>query len=123
MRTLWSTFLLLAITACGMDLTAPSPVDAGDATSNAGAMRDAATSGPGSSGVEVVVGEFAFFVRTAGPEQGEPVILTAQYVAAPYQFEVLEDVNHWVPELAADKVNALLLDHLHSFAATTDEAP
>jgi pimeloyl-ACP methyl ester carboxylesterase len=44
--------------------------------------------------------------------------LTAEYVSAPYQFEILEGVNHWVPELAADDVNALLLEHLRSFAST-----
>jgi pimeloyl-ACP methyl ester carboxylesterase len=37
--------------------------------------------------------------------------LTGSYVAAPYRFEVLEGVGHWVPELAADRVNTLLLEH------------
>lgn len=37
---------------------------------------------------------------------------TADYVTGPYRFEILEGVNHWVPENAADRVSALLLDHL-----------
>ncbi|GDY29654.1 alpha/beta fold hydrolase [Gandjariella thermophila] len=37
---------------------------------------------------------------------------TEQWVDAPYRFEVLEDVSHWVPEEAAEKLTALLLEHL-----------
>lgn len=38
--------------------------------------------------------------------------LTGDYVDAPYRFEILEGVNHWVPEAAAEQVSALLLSHL-----------
>jgi pimeloyl-ACP methyl ester carboxylesterase len=37
---------------------------------------------------------------------------TEQWVDAPYRFEVLEDVSHWVPEEAAEQLTALLLEHL-----------
>lgn len=37
---------------------------------------------------------------------------TAELVTAPYRFEVLEGVNHWIPELAADRFSRLLLEHL-----------
>ncbi len=37
---------------------------------------------------------------------------TAAEVAGPYRFEVLEGVSHWVPEVAPDALDALLLDHL-----------
>ena len=37
---------------------------------------------------------------------------TAEHVDGPYRFEVLEDVDHWVPEVAGDRLNALLLEHL-----------
>ena len=37
---------------------------------------------------------------------------TAAEVAGPYRFEVLEGVSHWIPEVAADALDALLLDHL-----------
>ena len=37
---------------------------------------------------------------------------TAAQVTGPYRFEVLEGVNHWVPELAADRFASLLLEHL-----------
>jgi pimeloyl-ACP methyl ester carboxylesterase len=37
--------------------------------------------------------------------------LTQNYVDAPYHLEVIEGVDHWVPELAAAKVTELLLDH------------
>jgi len=38
--------------------------------------------------------------------------LTAKYMDAPYEFEVVTGVGHWVPELAADRVNELLLARL-----------
>jgi pimeloyl-ACP methyl ester carboxylesterase len=37
---------------------------------------------------------------------------TAQHVAGPYRLEVLEGVGHWVPEVAADRLSALLVQHL-----------
>ena len=37
---------------------------------------------------------------------------TGARVAGPYRFEVLEGVSHWVPEEAADRLVALLLEHL-----------
>ncbi len=37
---------------------------------------------------------------------------SASYVVGPYQFEVLEGVGHWIPDLASDRLDALLLDHL-----------
>src|SRR3546814_18486565 len=39
---------------------------------------------------------------------------TAGLVSGPYRFEVLEGVGHWIPELAAARFNALLLEHLTS---------
>jgi pimeloyl-ACP methyl ester carboxylesterase len=39
---------------------------------------------------------------------------TAKHVDGPYRFEVLEGVSHWIPEVAADELNRLLLDHLSS---------
>lgn len=43
--------------------------------------------------------------------------LTRRWVDAPYRFEVLTGVNHWIPELAADHLATLLLDHLEHRAA------
>ena len=40
---------------------------------------------------------------------------TAELVTGPYRFEVLEGVGHWVPELAAERFNALLLEHLRAY--------
>lgn len=37
---------------------------------------------------------------------------TGQWVRGPYRFEVLPGVSHWIPEMAPDDLNALLLDHL-----------
>ena len=37
---------------------------------------------------------------------------TGQYINAPYHYEVISGVNHWVVELAADQVTALLLAQL-----------
>ena len=39
---------------------------------------------------------------------------TGAYVSAPYRFEVLEGVSHWVADTAPDALNALLLDFLGS---------
>lgn len=38
--------------------------------------------------------------------------LTESFVEAPYRFEIIAGVNHWVPDLAPDQLNALLLAHL-----------
>ena len=51
---------------------------------------------------------------------GDPVItiegaqLSVEYVTAPYRFEILEGVNHWIPDQAAEAMSDLLLDHLGS---------
>jgi pimeloyl-ACP methyl ester carboxylesterase len=39
---------------------------------------------------------------------------TAQHVEAPYRLEVLEDVPHWLPELAADRVGELVTAHVRT---------
>ena len=36
----------------------------------------------------------------------------ASCVTGPYRFEVIEGVGHWTPELAADRVDELLIEHL-----------
>lgn len=37
---------------------------------------------------------------------------TGDHVAGPYRFEVFEDVDHWIPEHAPDRLNGFLLEHL-----------
>ena len=37
---------------------------------------------------------------------------TAQHVAGPYRFEVLDGVSHWIPEHAAENFSRLVLEHL-----------
>jgi pimeloyl-ACP methyl ester carboxylesterase len=39
---------------------------------------------------------------------------TAQFVDAPYRFEVLHGITHWVPEQAPDELSRLLLEHLRA---------
>lgn len=39
---------------------------------------------------------------------------TEKYVDGPYRFEVLEGISHWVPEQAADRLAALVLEHLRT---------
>ena len=39
-------------------------------------------------------------------------LLTEEHVSGPYRFEVLEGVNHWIPDLAAEAMTTLLLEHL-----------
>jgi len=42
---------------------------------------------------------------------------TERYVTGPYRFVVLEGVGHWIPEMAADRFSAELLDHLAAHPA------
>ena len=42
-------------------------------------------------------------------------LLTEEYVSGPYRFEVLEGVNHWIPDLAAEAMSTVLLDHLSRY--------
>jgi len=44
---------------------------------------------------------------------------TRDFVAAPYRFEVIEGVSHWLPEDAAPELSALLLDHLATYDRET----
>jgi pimeloyl-ACP methyl ester carboxylesterase len=37
--------------------------------------------------------------------------LTGRHVDAPYRYEVLEGLSHWLPEEAPDVVARLVLDH------------
>jgi pimeloyl-ACP methyl ester carboxylesterase len=39
---------------------------------------------------------------------------TEQYVEGPYRLEVLEDVPHWIPELAPDRVAELVTAHVRT---------
>jgi pimeloyl-ACP methyl ester carboxylesterase len=40
---------------------------------------------------------------------------SAKYVSGPYRFEVIEGVDHWLPEHAAERVNVLLLEQLQAY--------
>ena len=37
---------------------------------------------------------------------------TVDYVRAPYTFEVIEGVSHWIPEVVPDRLADLVLDHI-----------
>jgi pimeloyl-ACP methyl ester carboxylesterase len=39
-----------------------------------------------------------------------------RYVDAPYQFETLRGVSHWIPEEATSELAALLLPHLRRWS-------
>jgi pimeloyl-ACP methyl ester carboxylesterase len=39
---------------------------------------------------------------------------TAQFVDAPYRLEILDDLTHWIPELAPDRVAELLTAHIRT---------
>jgi pimeloyl-ACP methyl ester carboxylesterase len=41
---------------------------------------------------------------------------TRDWVDAPYRFEVLDGVSHWIPETAPDRLNPLLVEHVLQFA-------
>jgi pimeloyl-ACP methyl ester carboxylesterase len=64
-------------------------------------------------GHEPITTATLFVWSTDDPALGrEGAELTAEYVEGPYRFEVLEGVNHWIPEMAPDQLNRLLVDHL-----------
>ena len=44
----------------------------------------------------------------------QAVEASGAFVAAPYALEVLDDVNHWIPELAADRVGELVTAHVRT---------
>ena len=43
-------------------------------------------------------------------------VLTEEYVDGPYRFEVLEGIDHWIPEMAAEKMSSLLVEHLTQYS-------
>lgn len=50
---------------------------------------------------------------TDDPTAGSTAALaTGEWVTGPYQFEMLEDIGHWVCEQAEHRLTALLLEHL-----------
>jgi pimeloyl-ACP methyl ester carboxylesterase len=42
---------------------------------------------------------------------------TGAQVEGPFQLEIIEGAGHWIPELAADTLNRLLIDHIEKAAA------
>jgi pimeloyl-ACP methyl ester carboxylesterase len=55
---------------------------------------------------------------TADPALGpEGAYATEAHVKGPYRFIVLEGIGHWIPELAADRFNEALLEHLAAHPA------
>lgn len=53
----------------------------------------------------------------------DAAFMTAEFVTGPYRFEIIDRVNHWIPEVAPDEVSALLLDFLVDPAGGDTEAP
>ena len=43
-------------------------------------------------------------------------VLTEEYVEGPYRFEVLEGIDHWIPEMAAERMSSLLVEHLTHYS-------
>ncbi len=43
-------------------------------------------------------------------------VLSAEYAAGPYRFEVIEGVSHWIPELAPEALSALLVGHVRQYS-------
>ena len=64
--------------------------------------------GPGSIGVPTL-----YVWSTADIALGRwAVEATAGYMTGPYRLEVFEGVDHWIPDVAADLLNPLLLEHV-----------
>jgi pimeloyl-ACP methyl ester carboxylesterase len=43
------------------------------------------------------------------------VDMTAGFVSAPYQLEILDGVDHWVPENGGERINELLVGHVSAY--------
>ncbi len=72
-----------------------------------------AMDGAGMSGLEAIGVPTLYVWSTEDVALGqEAAEATGQFVAAPYRFEVLQGVSHWVPEEAATELSALVLGHL-----------
>jgi len=41
---------------------------------------------------------------------------TARYVKGPYRFEIFEEISHWLLAEAPERISALLLEHLRTYA-------
>lgn len=68
--------------------------------------------GPGGAAVTPIGMPTMFVWSTEDTALGrEGAELTEKYVEGPYRFEVIEGVSHWIPEEAADQLNALLREH------------
>lgn len=64
-------------------------------------------------GLGPVVAPTLYVWSTEDPALGsEAAEATEAAVEGPYRFEVLDGVDHWVPEHAAERVSELLLEHL-----------
>jgi pimeloyl-ACP methyl ester carboxylesterase len=54
---------------------------------------------------------------TGDPALGrEAALWTADFVSAPYRFEIFEGSSHWLPERDAGRLGDLLLEHLRAHA-------
>ena len=47
-------------------------------------------------------------------------MLTVNFVDGPYEFEILEGVNHWVTDIAPEAVSRLLLQHINTYSERSD---
>lgn len=52
-----------------------------------------------------------------------PARETGRWVDAPYRFEILPDLGHWIPEEAPETLSRLLLDHLRAHGGRNQRAP
>ena len=75
------------------------------------AMDRAATAGPEPVTVPTLyvwsTGDEAFGRKAAED--------TAEYVIGPYTFEILQNVSHWIPEMAPVELSDLLIRHLSRY--------
>jgi pimeloyl-ACP methyl ester carboxylesterase len=46
--------------------------------------------------------------------------LTSRFVSGEYRYEVFEGVNHWITEIAAEQLNAVMLDFLNEKVERVD---
>jgi pimeloyl-ACP methyl ester carboxylesterase len=67
------------------------------------------------TGLSPVTTPVLFIWSTEDPALGSKSAYgTERHVAGPYRFEVIEGVDHWLPEHATERVNGLLLEHLEA---------
>ena len=71
--------------------------------------------GPNGTGETDVCNDLGRFVASESGVYEVVVRGASDRGVGSYRFEVIEGVSHWIPDLAADVMSSLLVDHISSY--------